>query len=144
MTGPGGPTPPPHGPEHPTGGVDPRQQPAPGSSGASGFTRVLSRQFIVPAAALAVAVIAVVLSFVLPGGIANRASDSEVCSAYFTAERSWDSGSTDATEIEDLGSVARRHSDEDIRSAGERLDSLTGIFSYSRYASIVQPIQRMC
>lgn len=131
------------GPGHPP------PSPAPGSSvDLSGVSGLLSRQFVVPAAALAVAVIAVVISFASSGGggnsFVNSSSDAEVCSAYRAAERSWDSWDTDATEVERLGSVASKHSDADIRSAGESLNNLTGMFSYGRYSTIVQPIQRLC
>lgn len=110
----------------------------------SAVTRLLPRQLVIPAAALAVGIIAIIASFATSGVGVNRASDDAVCSAYAAAERSWDSYDTDATEIENLASVARRHSDEDIRDAGKRLDNLTGMFSYGTYSSIVQPIRQLC
>lgn len=161
MTGPDGATPPPagHNANGPGGwesfaaadaaASHSSPTPTPGSAAEiSGLSRLLTRQVVVPAAALAVAIIAVVVSFASSGGggniFANSSSDEEVCSAYRAAERSWDSWDTDATEVEKLGSVASRHSDEEVRSAGESLNNLTGMFSYGRYSTIVQPIQLLC
>jgi hypothetical protein len=76
--------------------------------------------------------------------VTNQSSDADLCSSYLAAERSWDSLSTDATEIERLAAVARRHSDADVRGAGQRLDNLSGVFSYGEYESIVRPIARTC
>ncbi|PAY21814.1 hypothetical protein CEY15_16815 [Dietzia natronolimnaea] len=98
------------------------------------------------AAAAVLVVGGAVITLLTSGGTAvtNSSSDAELCSAYRAAERSWDSLSTDATEISALGSVARRHSDGDVREAGERLGALSGVFNYGRYASIVRPIEYTC
>lgn len=104
------------------------------------------RQLVVPGAAILIVVLGVVVSFAFSGGTSaiNSSSDSELCSAYSAAERSWDSFSTDASAIDKLGSVARRHSDEGVRQAGTSLGNLSGMFSYGRYASIVTPIESRC
>lgn len=125
------------------------QAPRPGSGSSADLPvvqRLLVRHWVVPSAAVLVVFTGAVFTSLTSGGtaITNRSSDAELCSSYRIAERSWDSYSTDATEISALGSVARRHSDADVRAAGESLGNLSGVFSYSRYESIVRPIEYRC
>ena len=135
----------------------PRQAPGPGAGsgvgpGAGsrpdlpGIRRLLARHWVIPSAAALLVIMGAVFTLLTSGGTAvtNQSSDTELCSSYLSAERSWDSYSTDSTEIERLAAVARRHSDEDVRAAGERLDNLSGVFSYGRYESIVRPIAYTC
>lgn len=128
----------------------PGRQPAgpgkPPSPNLTSLSSLVTRQLAVPGAAVLVVFLGFAVSFVTSGGTSaiNSSSDAELCSAYNAAERSWDSSSTDATEINKLGSVARRHSDADVREAGESLGDLTGMFSYGRYAAIVNPIEYRC
>lgn len=159
--GPAGPPPP--------GGQSPWQPfgayPPPGSPGTpnrAGLKRLAARHFVVPAIGVAVVVATTVLGSVGGGSPVFSSSDEDLCSAYRAAERSWDidlptsaddfdeylSGGyddfTDTADIERLGSVARKHSDPDVREAGQKIDDLSGMFSYERYSSIVSPIESMC
>lgn len=108
--------------------------------------RLLFRHLAVIVAAVVLVIAGAVVTLLTSGGTAvtNSSSDTELCSSYRAAERSWDSFSTDATEISALGSVARRHSDAEVRAAGERLGNLSGVFSYGTYESIVRPIEYKC
>lgn len=126
-----------------------QQAPPPGRvppSGLIGIQRLVFRHFSVIVAAVVIVVAGAAITGFTAGGtsVTNRSSDAELCSAYSAAERSWNAFSTDATEITRLGAVARRHSDEDIRGAGQRLGNLSGIFSYGTYASIARPIENKC
>lgn len=116
------------------------------SPGLSGLPGLAMRQLVVPGVAVLILVLGVVVSSVLSGGTStiNRSNDAELCSAYNAAERSWDSYSTDASAINALGSVARRHSDDSVQEAGKNLGNLSGMFSYGRYATIVTPIESRC
>lgn len=112
----------------------------------SALPDLAKRQLVIPGAAVLIVLLGAVISFATSGGapVINSSSDAELCSAYNAAERSWDFSSTDPSEINELGSVARRHSDADVRDAGESLGDLSGMFNYSRYAAIVSPIEYRC
>lgn len=166
---PSGATPPIPGPPAPGG--PPAWQPAsapltpPGSSDRTsyaGLKRLAGRHFVIPVVGVAIVITATLFGSVVGGGSILSSSDEELCSAYRAAENSWDydlpssasdfddflSGGyddfTDTEDIEKLGSVARKHGDPDVREAGEKIDDLSGVFSYDRYSSIVSPIEDLC
>lgn len=113
----------------------------------SALNRLAIRQTVVPTAALAVGIISILAYIATSGGgglTINHSSDAEVCTAYRAAERSWDRYDSDADIVMDLSAVAKKHADEDIRSAGKGLDNLPMVFTYGQYSKIVQPIARLC
>ncbi|HHX85290.1 MAG TPA: hypothetical protein GX694_08180 [Actinomycetales bacterium] len=86
------------------------------------------------------------------GGGVGRTDDSELCQAYRAAERSWETDASswdyddfnDTEDIEKLASVAKRHADESVRSAGGSIDNLPMVFDYGEYSSAVAPIAWRC
>lgn len=113
---------------------------------------MMGKYLLVPIIAVAVLVLGYVTTAVAEGGVAaiflGKSSNSELCSAYSAAERSWDNddflSQYDTADIESLASVAKRYSKGSVKAAGKSIDSLPSTYSYSTYSSAVSAIKWEC